>query len=417
MARSTRDSKLETRAARDRLAARPKPYWRAIHKGLALGYRKGKVGGSWCARRYLPDGRHTMAGLGLADDHRDADGETILSYYEAQERARAWADALDASYRDGRCYRVRDAVDDYLAWFALNRKSHALTVATCERHILPALGDLPVATLTAPQIRAWHQRLATHPARLRTAKGAETPNLRQDNDPRARQATANRILSVLKAALNYAWHNDQVESDLAWRKVKPFPRVDAPRISFLSPAQCVGLVDACPPDLRRLVQAALYTGARFGELARFKVSDLDRESRTLYVAKSKSGRERHITLTVEGLAFFERLARYRFGDLPLLVRADDAPWKTSQYSRPFAEACRQAKIDVKFSFHGLRHTYGAALARAGTPLQIIAAALGHRDTRITERHYAHLLPSHIADTIRANLPDLGAGPRPRMAAD
>ena len=41
------------------------------------------------------------------------------------------------------------------------------------------------------------------------------------------------------------------------------------------------------------------------------------------------------------------------------------------------------------------------------PLQVIAAALGHADTRITERHCAHRLPSYVADQIRANLARLG----------
>jgi integrase len=38
---------------------------------------------------------------------------------------------------------------------------------------------------------------------------------------------------------------------------------------------------------------------------------------------------------------------------------------------------------------------------------VIAAQLGHSDTRMTERHYAHLSPSYVADTIRAALPSLG----------
>ena len=37
---------------------------------------------------------------------------------------------------------------------------------------------------------------------------------------------------------------------------------------------------------------------------------------------------------------------------------------------------------------------------------VIAAQLGHADTRMTEKHYAHLAPSYIADTIRANFPHL-----------
>ena len=40
-------------------------------------------------------------------------------------------------------------------------------------------------------------------------------------------------------------------------------------------------------------------------------------------------------------------------------------------------------------------------------MRVIADALGHADTRVTERHYAHLSPSYVAETIRANLPTLG----------
>jgi integrase len=56
----------------------------------------------------------------------------------------------------------------------------------------------------------------------------------------------------------------------------------------------------------------------------------------------------------------------------------------------------------------LRHTYGSMLAMRGVPLQVIAEALGHSDTRITHRHYAHLMPSYVADTIRSHLPNFGA---------
>jgi integrase len=45
----------------------------------------------------------------------------------------------------------------------------------------------------------------------------------------------------------------------------------------------------------------------------------------------------------------------------------------------------------------------------GVGLGVIAAQLGHADTRMTERHYAHLAPSYVADTIRAHFPILGIG--------
>jgi hypothetical protein len=44
---------------------------------------------------------------------------------------------------------------------------------------------------------------------------------------------------------------------------------------------------------------------------------------------------------------------------------------------------------------------------APVPLGVIAEQLGHADTRMTEKHYAHLAPSYVADTIRAHFPTLG----------
>ena len=50
------------------------------------------------------------------------------------------------------------------------------------------------------------------------------------------------------------------------------------------------------------------------------------------------------------------------------------------------------------------------LTQQGVPLLFIAAALGHRDARMVEKHYGHLAPSHVADTIRAALPSFGGAP-------
>jgi hypothetical protein len=58
MARTVRDAKLDTRAARLRLAIRPEPYWRTIEKGLALGYRRRASGGTWLTRRWAAASRY-----------------------------------------------------------------------------------------------------------------------------------------------------------------------------------------------------------------------------------------------------------------------------------------------------------------------------------------------------------------------
>ena len=55
------------------------------------------------------------------------------------------------------------------------------------------------------------------------------------------------------------------------------------------------------------------------------------------------------------------------------------------------------------------------LAMQGVPMPVIARQLGHADTRMTEKHYAHLSPNYVADTIRAHFPELGILERANVA--
>src|SRR4029078_12285286 len=108
-----------------------------------------------------------------------------------------------------------------------------------EAHVLPALGRHQVSNLTHRQIREWHQALARTPARLRSAPGAP-PRWRETSGPereRGRKATANRILTILKAALNLAFTEGRVSSDEGWRRVKLFKGADAAKIRFLTQDQ------------------------------------------------------------------------------------------------------------------------------------------------------------------------------------
>ena len=100
MARTVRDSKLGTRAARDRLKVGETVFWRTlVPEKLHLGYRRRKTGtpGMWIARRYIGldakgVGRYKKQTLGMADDFQDADGQGVLSYAQAQKLAHGRAD-------------------------------------------------------------------------------------------------------------------------------------------------------------------------------------------------------------------------------------------------------------------------------------------------------------------------------------
>ena len=70
-------------------------------------------------------------------------------------------------------------------------------------------------------------------------------------------------------------------------------------------------------------------------------------------------------------------------------------------------ASKTAAIEPADTFHILRHTHASTLALRSVPMSVIAAQLSHADTRMTERHYAHLTPDYVAQTISANFPELG----------
>jgi integrase len=117
-------------------------------------------------------------------------------------------------------------------------------------------------------------------------------------------------------------------------------------------------------------------------------------------------------LTEEGSAFFLRLAAGRGGGELMLLKADGMAWGKGHQKRPLADACERAGIVPAINFHALRHTYASLSVMAGAPLLVVARALGHATTRMTEMHYAHLSPSFEASEIRRAAPRFGIAPDP-----
>jgi len=170
--------------------------------------------------------------------------------------------------------------------------------------------------------------------------------------------------------------------------------------------EVASLIAHCPADLGTLVRAALLTGCRYGELARMRVSDFDADNETIFVPVSKNGESRHIELNAEGCAFFAALCDHKDPKSRTLSKSNGKAWKKSEQTRPMNEACAAARIE-QVTFHILRHTYASHLAMNQTPMRVIADQLGHKDTRITERHYAHLGRAFVRETIRTRLPNFG----------
>jgi integrase len=420
MAHSSRHPvlRLDLRTVRVRIATREAPYWQRIGKGRALGYRKRRKEepGTWFVRRFDAGASQRMLHhvIGLADDQQEANRRTVFSHEQALDAAQAWFKRAEKQHR-GR-FTVADAIDAYFAGCegrgvkGMERMRSAATA-----HILPSLGNLAVDKLERRRLEEWRDALANSSRRLRTRSGdrqrfAVAPATEEQR--MQRRDTANRIFTVLRAALNYAVDRGHVSPHVAveWREVQAFRNVGRVRLRFLSDKEQQRLTAACDGDFDDLVRAGLFSGARFGELARLEVRDFDPIMRKIFIAFSKSGKSRHVLLTPEGLAFFSRLCNDRSGAELMLARTKEPgneriSWQNRPAQRMLKTAWKAAKI-APVTFHELRHTTASTWIRQGVPLQVVSEQLGHSSIAITVKYYGHLAKDWKAAIFDA-LPPVG----------
>ncbi|WP_246811417.1 site-specific integrase [Mesorhizobium sp. AA22] len=414
------------------------PHWRTLVPGeLHIGYRKRRADapGKWVMRRYVGRDEGADGGspyrketLGLADDYRDADGASVLSYSDAQRLAheRAGAAAPNDAGSPG-LLTVREVVEDYIAFLKAERRSGRDAERRAREFILPELGGLWVAELTTDRLLQWRDAMAAKPARLRTGAIRDRESGERVRKPqryrpapatpgeiRARRATVNRTVTVLKGALNRAFKLGRVNDDLSWRRLDPFVKVDVARPGHLSVAEAQRLINAtnATSGFRDLAHGALLTGCRYGELCRLLVGDFQRGR--IVIRESKSGKPRDVRLTEEGVAFFRAVTAGRpTGELMFLhpVQRDGETamegWAKSQQARLMLDACRVAGIVPAVGFHQLRHTWASLAVMNGLPLMIVAENLGHSDTRMVEKHYGHLTEDYRDEAIRTSGPRFG----------
>ena len=300
MGRQVRDYKLGSPEARSKLRKRHNPYYREIVPGLHIGYRKGVRGGVWLARKYMDDGKYRKWRLGVADDIMDADGNEVLSFAQADAKARLGPTGTAS----GKIETVNDVMDFYMKHQKAAARSPKTTQYAIDKHIEPTIGQKRLSKLSIENITEWRNQLAE--PKKKTKKTAKRQKKRYSARElrRRRQASANRVLTILKAALNYAEASGKYHGPTPWKLVPPFKNVDATEHPYLTRDEAIRLQNASAPDFRLLVRGALETGCRYGELASMKVMDFNTDAGTVTVRESKSGKVRHVHLTASGHEFF-----------------------------------------------------------------------------------------------------------------
>ena len=146
MPRRTRASRLETRTARLKLKVSTKPYdfTPIASGGVGLGYRRNKQGGAWVLRIADGKGGYQTLNVGFADDYEEADGDQVLSWFQAVERGRKLAKGDDGGVVS--LLTVAGAVDEYARDLAA-RGAGPENATRIRKHLTPALAKRPVSLL------------------------------------------------------------------------------------------------------------------------------------------------------------------------------------------------------------------------------------------------------------------------------
>jgi integrase len=391
MARSVR-AKIETRSARLRLPGRKEPYWQKLERGLSVGYHRPINGGAgtWWGR-VLVEGRYKIEALATADDHEDADGECVLNWSQAQAAVRAWA----AKQTVAGPLTVERAVLDYVADLQARKgdKAGREVEGRLRKHLLPMLGERRLADLSTAELTAWRNGMV---------------DLNGDEDEiRRSRDSANRVLTMAKAAFNIAFTGGRIGDDRAWRRVKAFKGVGEARKIILGEVQLQLLVDACPPGLRELVLIGALTGCRLGELTARRVGDFDAASSMLRLIGKTGSRDIH--LPPQAAVLLRQLASGKRPDDWLFTTAIGGRWTSSLHARRFAAAVVRAGLDTATVFYSLRHSWISRALAAGVPVKAVADAAG-TSIQMLQRYYAKFIPSDQARYANMAAPQLRIDP-------
>ncbi len=359
--------KLDTKNKRGKLKIRNEPYWDVLGSGKSLGYRVSKRGNIWKARY-----KTIYKTLGGTDLYIEDDPK---AFDKAKAAAEEWY--LTVSVAGNHRYTVAAAIDDYLEDLATRKSKRSVydTQTRLNKHLTPALKATLLTDLKTIQIERWHRSMVTI---------SDDPEVQRKS-----KDSANRTLTSFKAALNKAFNSKEGLSDSAWRKVKPFQKVNAARKLFLTDEQLQRLLSASEGAFKDLITAAILTGARYGELANAKVEDFDK-SGTLYLS-GKTG-ERTVILSSGAALFFKKLAANKLPKADLLSKDDGTKWGDSHQSRPWKATRIAARLPDDAVFYSLRHYHISKALLSGMPTQAVAENCG-TSLRMIETHYAKFLNS------------------------
>lgn len=138
-----------------------------------------------------------------------------------------------------------------------------------------------------------------------------------------------------------------------------------------------------------IVQLAVETAMRRGEIANLEWEHVNLQARTLHIPETKTDTPRTIPLSTKAVEVLYSLPRNISGKVFTI--------QSGSITQAFKRACKRADIEG-LNFHDLRHEATTRLFEKGLNVMEVSSITGHKDLKMLRR-YTHLKPESLLEKL------------------
>ena len=233
-------------------------------------------------------------------------------------------------------------------------------------------------------------------------------------------STVKRYTTVLRSILTLAYKMEYIDEDVGISRRIEFPKADTPEVEAFTMEEVTEILQATetePIHIRTLVEVALFTGLRRGEIVGLKWEDVDLDmqilsvKRSIYKPKNEKALEKapKSQCSIRTIAIPDRLCNtlreYKehqerhasflgnaWQNLGYIFTEEDGyVMNPHTPTKQFSKFLKRHNIR-HLKFHGLRHTSATMLLANGCDIKTVSVRLGHSDIETTNI-YVHALQS------------------------
>lgn len=278
--------------------------------------------------------------------------------------------------------------NSYLPFVQKDKRSWQSDLTLLNNHILPKFGSLFLDKITEQAINDFKHSMVS--------KGYK-------------MGYTNRCLVLIKYLFNLAlkWQTPGITDNPA-KDVKLF-QANNERTRYLEIDETQRLLAELDKSrntqLKYIVPLLLLLGCRKRELLDSRWEEFDLERRSWRVPMSKSGKARHVPLSLAAVEILNQLPRWE--DCPYVVPNPDTKLPFVMIQRSWDNARKAAGLpDVRI--HDLRHSMASNMVNSGRSIYEVAKVLGHSQLKTSQR-YAHLSDETLLAAVDAAANATGLG--------